>query len=340
MKFNKIMCVASMVANILLLGALAYFIVNCMHKFIRQQKDNPSYNIAVFMPASHPAMDEISNGFMRTLEREVPGRLTFTVYNANGNKTLLRAQGEEIAGGGYDLVFTIGSACTQSMKELTTKKQIDLPVVFGAVGDPVGTNIVAALSSSGNNVTGVYEGRNYKQQLYFLKLLKPSSGSLLLVFDPSSAPHFEEDKEVIARECSALGMQFQAVEVYNPNEIAQKVPALIDRADTLLILKDHTTVGALDNLIKLCNQAGVTLYASDLNSGDKGAALSYGILEEDTGIEAAFVVKQVLGQRAPSDIAINAVEPMKIKLNTRVMYKQGLDVSAQAIDLMRFGEAI
>jgi putative ABC transport system substrate-binding protein len=330
----------SIITNVLLLFFIGYYKLYVSRQCNHNDHEKPTYNVALFLPASHAALDEISDGFTRTLQQNVDGNINFTVFNANGNKTLLRAQSEEIINGSYDLVFTIGTACTQTMKELTTKKQIALPIVFGAVGDPVGTHIVASLESSGNHITGVYEGRNYKQQLQFLKELKPNAQSVLLVFDPSSIQHFEEDKEEIVRECATLGLQFQALQVYNPNEISQKVPALIDSADTLLILKDHTTVGALDNLIKLCNQAGVTLYASDLNSGDKGAALAYGIHEADTGITAAHAAQQVLLQRAPTDIPIKPVEPMKIKLNTRVMQQQGLNVPSVQIDLMAVGEVL
>lgn len=330
----------SLITNLLLLALVGYYAMRTTQQCTHTSQDKPSYNVALFLPASHAALDEICDGFTRTLQRDVDGNINFTTYNANGNTTLLRAQSEEIINGNYDLVFTIGTACTQTMKELTTKKQITLPIVFGSVGDPVGTQIVASLQSSGNHITGVYEGRNYKQQLQFLKELKPIAKSVLLVFDPSSISHFEEDKEDIARECAALNLQFNALQVYNPNEISQKVPALIDSADTLLILKDHTTVGALDNLIKLCNQAGVTLYVSDLNSGDKGAALAYGIHEVDTGIAAAHVAQQVLAHRAPTDIPIKPVEPMKIKINTRVMQQQGIDIPPVRIALIATGEVL
>lgn len=344
MNRKNIVCMISMVVNFMLVVVLGYCLTLTQTEERQEQGVDQgvhaSHKIALLLPASHPALDEISEGFTRILKSEIAGALHFTVYNANGNKTLLRAQSEEIVNGDYDLVFTIGTACTETMKELTTKKQIALPIVFGAVEDPVGMHIVASLQSSGNHITGVCEGANYKQQLTFLKALKPASTSVLLVFDPSSMPHFEHDKVEIARECNALGLQFRALEVYNPNEISQKVPALLDSADTLLILKDHTTVSALDNLIKLCNQAGVTLYASDLNSGEKGAALSYGIREADTGIAAAHAAKLILEGHAPSDIPMLSVEPLRIKLNTRVMRAQGLDALSLHIDLMALGEVI
>ena len=327
--------------HVMLVVVLGYFFLNQkLQRIDVAQEEKAFRKVAIFLPASHPALDEITQGFMRTLESESDARNTFDVYNANGNKTLMRAQSEEIAAGDYDVVFTVGSTCTKTMKEVTTKKQINLPIIFGAVGNPVAAGIVPSLNSSGNHITGVIEGINYDRQLFFLKSLKPNCKSVLLVFDPSANPIFEQDCDEIAKACTAFGLKFQALQVYNTNEISQKVPALIDTADTLLILKDHTTVGALDNLVKLCNQAKKTLYASDLNSGDKGAALSFGIREEDTGIAAARVAKEIFAGRAPRDIPIASVEPIKIKLNKRVMHQQDLDVPALYIDLMAFGEVV
>src|SRR5580692_7792331 len=60
--------------------------------------------IAIFEPASHPAIDEIAHGFQETLEKG-GNNYDFKIYNANGNKTLQRAQAEEICNGGFDLIF-------------------------------------------------------------------------------------------------------------------------------------------------------------------------------------------------------------------------------------------
>ncbi len=45
--------------------------------------------------------------------------------------------------------------------------------------------------------------------------------------------------------------------------------------DLVLILKDNTVVSALDALTHLCERYKKPLFASDLNSTEKGAAVAF-----------------------------------------------------------------
>ena len=78
-----------------------------------------------------------------------------------------------------------------------------------------------------------------------------------------------------------------------------------------MILKDNTVVSGIDSLINLCQRYKVTLLATDLNSGAKGAALAYGIYEAQCGIQAALQAKLILEKgQLPSQVPVVAVENM------------------------------
>jgi ABC-type uncharacterized transport system substrate-binding protein len=88
--------------------------------FFKQQRTphiGHSYRIAIFEPASHPAMDEIVQGFTDTIKKNSSAHYIFNRYNANGNKTLLRAQAEDIIHNNYDLIMTIGADTKRTLQE-------------------------------------------------------------------------------------------------------------------------------------------------------------------------------------------------------------------------------
>ena len=89
--------------------------------------------VAIFTPTTHPALEEVEQGFRETIQKLSSKPYVFTTFNANGNRSLLRAQAEEIVGGAYDLIFTMGALCSQTIAELLQKKGIKMPHVFGAV---------------------------------------------------------------------------------------------------------------------------------------------------------------------------------------------------------------
>lgn len=104
----------------------------------------------------------------------------------------------------------------------------------------------------------------------------------------------------------------------------------------ILVLKDNTVVSAIDSLIKLCNQYGITLLATDLDSVDKGAALAFGVKEYDYGVDAAKKAQLILEEnKHPSDVPSTPAQNHKIKLNTQVMHKQGLSLSKITLFLMQ-----
>ena len=99
----------------------------------------------------------------------------------------------------------------------------------------------------------------------------------------------------------------------------------MDSADLIMILKDNTIVSGIDTIIKLCQNYHVPLLASDLNSGEKGAVLAYGIHEFDSGAQGALQAKLILEQgKQPDQVPVVAVEKMVMKINRKQAQLQGL----------------
>lgn len=290
---------------------------------------NKCYKIAIFTPITHAALEEIELGFKDTLKAHNGDvEFEFTTFNANGNKTLQRAQADEILNQSYDFVFTIGTGCTQILAELAKKRGKTTPQAFCAVDDPVGMHIVDSLASSGNHITGVIESTNYHKQLEILRKLKPDTKNVLLVYDPGVGSGLEKDKQELELLVKQYGISLHSVEIYQANEIQQKVTALLPGTDVVLVLKDNTVVSGIDSLITLCSRYGITLFVSDLNSGQKGAALAYGITERESGVGAANKALEILlGGKQPHQMPITPVEKFRIAINTQTMKAQNLQVN-------------
>ncbi len=309
-----------------------YFLYGKQHKESTQKQ---TAHVAILSPISHPAITEIEQGCIETLEASKQVQYIHTVFNANGNTSLMRSEAEEILNGGYDAVFTIGVQATQTMRELTHKKQMLLPIVFSSVDETFKEGLH---KESLSNITGAYDKPHYKQQLELLAYIKPETKQLLLVYSPAYGPSLQADIQFITEQLNKLNIQTHLVHVSDISELQAKITPFISEADVLLILKDHIPVTGIDVLIKLCNTHGVTLYASDLNSGYKGAALAYGIREFDSGAQAGYKIQQIVeAKKAPSDIPMTAIPHLKLCLNTATMEQQGLTLDPHMITLMRQG---
>src|SRR5690348_15172932 len=102
------------IIGIVLIG-LCVFLFSIVLLRQRTTDTEKRHRIAIFEPALHPAIDEISRGFMDTMS-DSQDRYEFKRFNANGNKMLMQAQAQEALHAGFDLLFTIGVGCSVAVK--------------------------------------------------------------------------------------------------------------------------------------------------------------------------------------------------------------------------------
>lgn len=338
MKANKLLLAVFVFMVIIILGLFAK---KRLQGFMNQQ--NPvsvgrSYRIAILVPVAHSAIEEIRQGFIDTLNKVAS--CVYDDYNANGNRTLLRSQAEAIVScKKYDLIFTIATGPALIMKEVCEQRHDMTPIVAGAVDDPVGLKLIDSMKSSHNNVTAVTSVDSFEEQIELLKFLKPSVKSVLLVYNPSSG--LDRKKQEAAQVCRDHNIAFSAVEIFNINDLVQKVPSVINGHDTVMILKDNLVVSGIESLVNLCNRMHKTLYVSDLNSGDKGAALAYGVREYDDGVEVANKAVEILKyNKKPTNIASSVCKDFKIRVNSVTMKDQDLVIEPSVLKLIKSGEVI
>ncbi len=324
----KKLLIVSMFANVAL-GAFASFIYLKQFSMVSSEQSNSTdliKKIAILVPASHSSMEKIEEGFKVALQQKYGLNCSFDLFNANGSRPLMHAQAEEIVQQGYDLVFTIGEGATKIVKEVSTKKNKPIPVVFTAVADPVGQNLVESMQSSGNNLTGISASDNQRLQIEILKQLKPSMKKLLLVYDPTR-PSRAAVRDDVQRVAQDLGIEFKTVEIYKTNEIYGKVSAFFDDVDVVLVLTDHVVVSGIDSLVKLCNRHGIMLYTSELDSVSKGAVAGFGIASEDYGSQAADLAYQILAEgKKPFDVPVLQASLFKLRINRKMMKVQNFEI--------------
>lgn len=299
--------------------------------------EGKKYRIAIMLQMTHPALEEIEQGFLETLNGSIA--YSYDIFNANGDRSLMRQQAEEVAAKNYDLVFTIPTTPSLIMKEVCLQRGKEFPIVAGAVDDPVAIKLVESMQSSGNNITAVTGIDTFEQQIEMLVFLKPTLKNILLVYNPT--PGLDAKKDELCSICSCKGIGFKTVEIFNMSDLIQKVPNFTADCDTIMVLKDNMVVSGIESLVNLCNRAGKTLYASDLNSGDKGAALSYGVREYQDGVESALKAIEILKNgKKPTDVPSSATTKFKIKINTKTAREQGLKLSPELLLAMQSGEII
>ncbi|MBT3456129.1 ABC transporter substrate-binding protein [bacterium] len=294
------------------------------------------YCVAILTPTTHPSLEKIEKGFKETLQQNSNKNITFKTYNANGSKTLMLSQAKDTSMGKFDLIFTIAAGPTIMAKEALLKTQTKTPIVFAAVSNPEEYGIK---QSEINQITGITDQYNPELQAQALKLFKPNAKNMLIIYDPSQTPQLEKDSNTAKKEFEKNGMSVIKAEIFNIGDLARKVPSSIKNIDTILVLIDNTIVSGANILIKECNRNSITLLASDLDTGTRGAAIAVGVDEKMYGINAAQMAYKVLFKKIPANtIAYSPLCSQKIQVNTKTMKSQGLQIDKKTLLLLEKGQ--
>ena len=156
------------------------------------------------------------NGFMQGLRelRYVDGQSVQLEYrHARGDAKRLPALASELVRLSPDVIWTHSSDAVQAVKQATST----IPIVFGVAVNSVEEGLVATLSRSGGNVTGL-ELRDIEltgKRLQLLKEALPTVTRVAILVNPALPGH-ERVPANVEPEARALGIQQHRVEAGTP----------------------------------------------------------------------------------------------------------------------------
>jgi len=222
-----------------------------------------------------------------------------------------------------DVIVTAGTDATLAVKKTTS----EIPVVFAAVGDPVGTGLVASLSHPGGNVTGL---SNEQTDLagYRLELLHeviPSVRRVALLGNIGSRLILLEMKA--AEEAAPkLGLEVFRLGVEKTEDIDSAFTSLKDRADALYVCTDPLIS---TNRVRI-NILAIGEKLPTMNSFREyvqaGGLISYGPNFPDLFRRAGDFVDKILRGTKPANLPVEQPVKFDLMINTTTAKVLGLTI--------------
>ena len=172
-----------------------------------------------------------------------------------------------------DVIVTSATPPVIAAKQATSV----IPIVFAAVGDPVGTGLVNSLARPGGNATGlsIQATDLAGKRLELLHEVVPGLRRLAIMANPGAPPAVLEmaEAQITAR---ALGLEVVASEIRRPEDIALAFEAFKGRAEALYVCNDplvttnRTRINTLASGMRLPTMYNVREFV------EAGGLLSYG----------------------------------------------------------------
>ncbi|OGL00808.1 MAG: hypothetical protein A3J45_10340, partial [Candidatus Rokubacteria bacterium RIFCSPHIGHO2_02_FULL_69_13] len=235
-----------------------------------------------------------------------------------------------------EVIVTAGTPATLAVKKATTS----VPLVMVAVGDPVGTGIVASLNRPGGNITGLtsispeLEGK----RLELLREVVPKLSRVAVLWNPVSPFQVIAEKEVRAA-AQVLRMNVLSLGVRTPEELKDALAAIArERPGALLVLADRLFLHNRARIMEFAAQnrlPGVHAYRELVEAG---GLMSYGPSYAGMHRRAATYVDKILKGAKPADLPVERPATFELVINQKAAKALGLTIPQSV--LLRATEVI
>jgi putative tryptophan/tyrosine transport system substrate-binding protein len=222
------------------------------------------------------------------------------------------------------LVTGLGTVAAKAAKAVAD----GIPVVFMAVGDPVGANIVESLARPGGNVTGLSDLAAHIQgrRLALLREIAPAATVVAVILNPGT-PYTALAYKELEQAAKIINIELRAFQVRSPEEITPQLEAAKGGgADALAILEDPLTLSQRSQFAILASHLRLPAVYGYREFVEAGGLLSYGTDHGARWQRGAEIVDLILQGAKPADIPVEQPTNFETVINLKTAKELGIAV--------------
>src|SRR5438270_2591761 len=203
-----------------------------------------------------------------------------------------------------------------------------VPVVFMAVGDPVGAGVVESLARPGGNVTGLSDLAAGLQgsRLQLVQEMAPESPLFAVLMNPGTpyAPLAYKEIEAAAK---VARIQVRAFEVRTPAEIKSQLEAVkATGAGGLVVFEDPLTLSQKSEIAALALNLRLPAIYGYREFAEAGGLMSYGTDHAAQWRHGAEIVDRILKGEKPADIPVEQPTKFELVINLKTAKASGFTI--------------
>jgi ABC-type uncharacterized transport system substrate-binding protein len=290
---------------------------------------------AVTAPTIEPLQELLRHGLRE--RGYVEGQhIVLESRSVEGHYERLPALAAQLVALPVDVLVTWGTPATVAAKQATST----VPIIFFAVGDPVGSGIVASLARPGGNVTGVTNltAELSAKQLELLKEIVPGLTQIAVLRNPRN-PVSALNMRWTELAAQALGVQLHVVDVRDPSEFeAAFVSMTRERAGALIVLADTMFLSQRRQIADLAVKHRLPAAFNWREYAEAGGLIAYGPMFAEQGRRVAEFVDKILKGVRPAELPVE--QPMRFALVINLKTAQALGLTISPTLLFQADEVI
>ena len=309
------------------LAALALLVVGVLFVSQRQETSSSSENqvvkIGILQFVTHDALDEIERGIEDGLaEAGYEGsNVELTVLNAEADQSKIQTMSKKLVDDGNDVVIGIATPAAQGLASATS----DIPVIMGAISDPVGAKLVKNLDKPEGNVTGLSNHVPHAQTVELIQTITPDAKTIGVLYASSEDNSVSQVKE-FTQYAEEAGLTVVEYAVPSTNEITTTMSVMTGKVDAIFVPQDNTIASAFPTVVTAANAAKIPVYSSVDTMVKQGSIASVAQSQYDLGLETAKIAVKILAGKKVSEVPVKVVDTGVPTVNLKAAKELGITI--------------
>ncbi len=277
----------------------------------------------------HPALDAARDGVKAALAEagfKEGDNLKFVYQSAQGNPATAAQIARQFAGDGPDVIVPISTPSAQAAVSATR----DIPIVFTAVSDPLGAQLVKDMDKPGGNVTGLSDMSPVAEHVALIKEILPNTKTIGYLYNSGEANSVSL-LAVLKAEAEKAGLTVVESAATKSAEVQGAARALIGKADAIYVPTDNTIISALEGAVGVAEEAKLPLFTADTDSVSRGSLAALGFNYHDVGKQTGEIVVRILKGENPGDIAVKVAAGSDLVINKAAAAKMGVTLPESVV---------
>ncbi|MBM7179734.1 ABC transporter substrate-binding protein [Streptococcus suis] len=294
-----------------------------------QSASSEKVKIGVLQFVTHDSLDEIYKGIKAGLEEggySTTDNLEIDFMNAEGDQSQVQTMSKKLVDNGNELLIGIATPAAQGLANATT----ELPIIMGAVTDPVGANLVTDLKNPGGNITGVSDQTPVADAVSLIKEITPDAKTIGVLYSSN-----EDNSKIQVAEFKAAaeeaGYTVLEYAVASSNEIAATVEVASSKADVLFTPVDNTVASAFSTVVSVANKTKTPIFTSVEDMVEGGGIASVTLSQYDLGVATGKMAAKILDGANPADTPVQIFNEGTVVVNQKVAKELGITLSDDVI---------
>ena len=287
------------------------------------------YTIGICNYVDDASLNQINDSILSRLdELSKQNNITIDVNydNANADANLMSQIINNFIVDNVDLMVGIATPVAMNMQALTQDNHI--PVVFAAVSDPVGSQLVDSLDKPGSNLTGTSDYLDTASIMNLIFALNPDIKKIGLLYDLSqdgSITSISEAKAIL----NSKGIEIIEKTGGNVEEIRLAAQSLInEKVEAIFTPSDNTVMISQLSIYESLLDAGIPHFAGADSFALNGSFVGYGVDYANLGKETADMIFDILvNKKDISTYPVKTFDNGIVTINNEAIDKLGLDLN-------------